>query len=929
VTARWGLAAAAMLVGLAVGGCPTVKDIPQAATQGAGKEMTVAWRVRVARREVSYVRLDLPVVTKGMRVEIGRAGGWVGTIGLCTSRVYRGGVEGPMVDQLMGQPKFGTDAGSYLVPLAEENGSYVVGEPMPLYVRVEVAPGQEAGEYVFPVRVMSGASSGSQTQGLQSLSLAVEVSEVALPTEPRVLAAVTTTTETLAKIYPETFGKIIATYLDRNDPEHAEAVAQLDRLMTEAQREGGGMGLFVEDIGPRVKVDNVGAVQLDWDAYDRVMQPYMDGTAFADRVPLQVWLAPVPPRRIRDSVTQLRQYVAACAEHFAAKGWVATPALMHPAMVEAIGKDEKAAKKLRADVEQVLKLHMTRDMLAVTTPDGRVEQSRMWVVDDSDPRLPPAGAMGTEFSVRVWPWVCAARGVKGFVWRDGVGVAGEGEKALLVVEKPDARSQKPEEKGEVFPTLRLAWLQAGLNDTAMLGLLERRAEAGMVNEVLAGVVGRTGLIEIPSPLNHQITRSPDSQIPLPMPSPGFLYAGWLQGKEQWAMLPGMLDRLVAANDPGQESVKRDDPMYLAAKLWLAKSRRPVARVAGYRFAMKQAEAGLGLVMDAEVLVENPVAEAVEMEGRFLSLPGDLNLLEALNEVKGRRTAKVGANGLSRMVFPLAGYVEGFRESPKPAELELAEKTGGAKLNLAVGVPVYRMRATENPPKIDGKASDWPVDAQVRVYGEMKVGTRYLSRPDLLSASGSAGGGGAEGNANVAMRTDDETATARWMYDDENLYVLIRCPQRVVSDERNTDWPAGAEKRWWGTDGVQIQLASLSVMGSDGKKGEGKVMTIAFKPGGVMLTRTAEVKGGEVIKWTDGPTGVKYGISVEKEMGSVKGYLVEAAIPRKWFGKEQEGGGAAWRVNVLRHRAADMASMSWSGPVVNDDDVAMMGVLIGE
>ncbi|MCL2648956.1 MAG: hypothetical protein FWD61_18480, partial [Phycisphaerales bacterium] len=99
VMARW---VVAMLVGLAVGGCPAVKkngEVPQPTTQEGG---TVAWRVRVARREVSYVRLELPVVTKGMRVEIGRADGWVGAVALCTSRVYRGGVEGALVDQLMG-----------------------------------------------------------------------------------------------------------------------------------------------------------------------------------------------------------------------------------------------------------------------------------------------------------------------------------------------------------------------------------------------------------------------------------------------------------------------------------------------------------------------------------------------------------------------------------------------------------------------------------------------------------------------------------------------------------------------------------------------------------------------------------------------------------------------------------------------------------
>jgi hypothetical protein len=63
---------------------------------------------------------------------------------------------------------------------------------------------------------------------------------------------------------------------------------------------------------------------------------------------------------------------------------------------------------------------------------------------------------------------------------------------------------------------------------------------------------------------------------------------------------------------------------------------------------------------------------------------------------------------------------------------------------------------------------------------------------------------------------------------------------------------------------------------------------------------------------------------------VTGYAVEAAIPRSWVSGKIEGVRApAWRVNVLRHRAGDLASMSWSGPVVNDEDVGMMGLVVGE
>ena len=110
-------------------------------------------------------------------------------------------------------------------------------------------------------------------------------------------------------------------------PEHKAAAGQLDGLISGAAQ---GMTLFVEDIIPALRVDELGQVALDWEAYDRLMQPYMDGTAFEDRVPLAVWLAPVPPRRIRDSSTQLWQYIDLCAKHFATKRWTAVPVFMHP-----------------------------------------------------------------------------------------------------------------------------------------------------------------------------------------------------------------------------------------------------------------------------------------------------------------------------------------------------------------------------------------------------------------------------------------------------------------------------------------------------------------------------------------------------------------------------------------------------------------------
>jgi len=87
------------------------------------------------------------------------------------------------------------------------------------------------------------------------------------------------------------------------------------------------------ELAPVTKVNARGGLTLDWDQYDQVVGPYLDGSAFSDRRGLQAW--PIPPMRqieslvasSRSSRTQtdrvVRDYLAACARHFAQNGWLA------------------------------------------------------------------------------------------------------------------------------------------------------------------------------------------------------------------------------------------------------------------------------------------------------------------------------------------------------------------------------------------------------------------------------------------------------------------------------------------------------------------------------------------------------------------------------------------------------------------------------
>jgi len=914
-----GLSILGLFMGL-LAACPSSEDVRPTSNTTNLAPMSVDWPLFATRRSSNYLRLDLPSVVVGTKIDVGVMDGVA--VQISSLRVYRSTMVSPRAEQMTGDPRITIDAGSYLVPLpleqAEDHRVFEVKDPMPLYMKVDVAATAAPGDYRLPVII--------KAPGREPITCAVllTVSEIVLPTEQRVLAAATTTIDELSRLFPATFGSFNAGYLDRAEPEHAAAVAQLDTMVKAGQREG--LALFVEDLCPAVKVDDVGRVNIDWDAYDRVMSPYMDGTAFADRVPLQVWLAPVPPRRIRDSAVQLRQYLATCAEHFAAKGWVATPAFMHPALVEAMGDAAESPEKaeLRTQISKILQMHMSRDVLAVTTPDGQVPHPRMWVVDDTDPRLPPAGALATEQSVRVWPWVCAARGVKGFVWRGAVEHAdevakgqenvlspGAGRRPLLVAQAHQSKDKKGAATGEqveVLPTLRMAWLNAGINDTAMLGLLEKRSDPSLVSEVLAGVVGRTG-----------VTLSL-AGAEIPTAPAGYLYAGWPGELKTWQALPLLMERLVLANDPGhQVKVSADDPIYLQAKVWLGDAHRPAARVGGYRFMLQQGREGAVVESLMDLLVENPVDSPTEMEFKFPNLPGDFDIAGATDIGGGKLERTIEGYGLARVGVKMAAHLESIRECPALTDALVRERTGSAMVHLPLTVPIYRMKSFQMSPRVDGRGDDWPQDAAGAAFGPMPVGLRYLSRVDVLKG---------------AVRQEQTPAIARWTYDNDFLYALIRCDQNGMSDEKNNEWPS-QDGRWWGTDGVQVQVCGGGVL--TGKK----VFVVGIKPSGVVLTRVGKVESGmntASIKWAEGPANVKFGITTDKT-----GYLVELAIPRKWFSEPNPpatatgggrsdgavGGAALWRINILRHRASDLESASWSGPVVDDTDIGMMGLLVGE
>lgn len=804
-------------------------------------------------------------------------------------------IESPVGDQLRGTPRMTADTGSTLIPIPFSGGGdqrqfMVPGNTGMLMLRVDLPATVEPGAYKIPVSLVLKGQPGQAVPAIDA-EVDLAVSDITLPMEAATFAIASCTIDQLNRIYPTTFGAIEAKYLDRGDATQAAPMAQLDALTQAAHVLG--ISFYVEDLMPDVTVDEVGRVLIDWDAYDRTVGPYLDGTGFADRTGHAVWLVPAPPRRVRDVPTQLRQYWTECLEHCKDRGWTGAPVLLHPALQHPDENAEATALAL-----SVVRKSIDKDVLVIAAPELEIPQRKIWTTDDSDTRMPAVGAYATAQSVRIWPWMARARQLAGFLWPNCIGQPGMDDPdhvALMIPTEPV--TPPPGKHGNVSAaalpasepllTLRTAWLNNGLNDVAHFALMERRSDPARAAEVLAAIVGRTGLGNDTPACPDEVWKSE---------SRAFLNAGWPANDETWDQIDRRLDQLIVAATPGAAvTIAEDDPSYLQTKIWLARSHQLMARVGGYRFGVDSSRDGAVLSVGIDMLLENPINIPTPIAVRPLGLFGDF-------EAQPSGDLQIGSYAVMAHAIMLQGHLESVRVEPGAAEVLLREKVSGAELRLPVAMPLFTMHATRDPPKLDAKLKDWPEESGPTSV--MPVGLRYLNRAEILHSQ---------------LQAEDAPATVRWCYDSDFIYALIQCPQSKADDERNNDWPE-QNGRWWGQDGVQIHMSGGASIGDNGH-----IIEIAIKPSGAVLLRQALLQKGQPVAFTDSPVGIRYSIHANG-----KGYVAQLAIPRKLFpvDHDKDADTPVWRVNVMRHQRDDAVSTSWSGPIRDDADFSMMGLLVG-
>jgi len=384
------------------------------------------------------------------------------------------------------------------------------GQMVLAWVDVHVAKGSEPGTYSGTIRALS------QGQPLWTLKLGVTVEPFALPDGPALPAMARFDARQLCRLHLRLAGQPYAPIrLTPHNPLATEAT-QLIHATARMLNEHGITGVPV-GYEPAVHVDADGQVRVEWEDYDELVQPLVDGSGFADRVRPAAWPLPVdaehPPMPRNGSMSQatykglLRQYMQQSADHFRLRrwydqsfaevntegAWPAEYARWQRLIVQAIGPAAEPRLLLRLPRDQMSAYGWfgwpdTRDLVGsagiLSVParfflyvpeEGAAGAARHWLRPDYPPFSPSLhlGASSVDAGAVAWA-----------AWRlkaDALDLPDQKDwpdSRDITVDRPDAGSDgwlfwpgEPWGTHEPIPSIRLKRLRMGLQECKYLFLL--------------------------------------------------------------------------------------------------------------------------------------------------------------------------------------------------------------------------------------------------------------------------------------------------------------------------------------------------------------------------------------------------------------------------------------------------------------------------
>ncbi|HEY0010155.1 MAG TPA: hypothetical protein VGB55_15630, partial [Tepidisphaeraceae bacterium] len=319
------------------------------------------------------------------------------------------------------------------------------GETLLLWIDINIPTETPAGAYAGVVNVVNGGST------LASVPVQLQILDFVLPDTRHLTMVGNIGWDSLRKHWPDRFEVIRPSLLNRTDPKQQAAVRTLDELMTIAQSHR--VQIHVPRLQPTVKFHSGRPPEIDWSDFDSIVAPWLDGSAFADRVPIGFWGLPKIDYLDNAPVAARLEYYGAAASHFDQRDWLrrapvelakASPG--RATLPERLLLSAEANRAMSAHPRLRVRLPLELDELQLADSNnptlvdpgntarlecvapGLISSSlartwpselqipETWMRTDLSGLIPYAGAGGDEADVRVWAWASFLRRAKTVRW---------------------------------------------------------------------------------------------------------------------------------------------------------------------------------------------------------------------------------------------------------------------------------------------------------------------------------------------------------------------------------------------------------------------------------------------------------------------------------------------------------------------------------
>ncbi len=754
-----------------------------------------------------------------------------------------------------------------------------------VWVDVRVPAGTSAGEYQGKIDI---ARPGGAL--IRSFDLTLNVADVELP-ERRTLPFV-------ARVDPR---DLLASHLawPRSPAEetrllpdtatHAQAVA-LVRATMELLHEHRLTPVLWASF-PKYRPSGPTAVDIDWEPYDALVGPWLDGSGFADQTGLAAWPLPVsldyPSATLNGGVGSpqyerlLRAYLTACEQHFAEKKWIGRAFVRlippGPLTADSLERAGQALGVVRAVGPAPLIAHLPMRSLralgwvgapALDAPpadilappamwfepsalSGRAGGRGAWFMPDEPPYSPSLRPEGLPGDAGLLPWI-AYRYRAGGIWiehaaDDADSVTARGRRsasAALLRSGAEFGLDKP------VATVRLKRLRRGLLDYELLRLVENRSQPLLARRTIEQLV------------RWAFTDAAAEALVAPRAS------GWPRDPSASGLARNLLlDELSGASG-------------MTAGDWgrlMSRSNRLVAQVRGVRLHTTESET----IADVSLALSNATELPVMGAWTLGNASGPLRLRQPME-----MTAAPGARAVGTLTLS-AGGVAYSADGFVPLALQFDAGDSGA-----IDVPA-RLAVTSCVPSVahtsvDGSDDDWLV-APNNTAGDFR----------LVRGDGQPGAGGSGGAGVPATRT-----RANFWHDDQFLYVAITAGlapgDRLHFRADNTIPIDGAIP--WGQDLIEIILDPATPPAAS----PSELYVLQIKPNGLVVGRKGALTDPPMADSTHWESGARVAVSTRSDA-----WLVEAAIPLANLGAAAARA-AIWGVNVTRLDSSRGEYSSWSG-----------------